>query len=99
MNRWKRSLRPARMPSGMPIASDRATAFAISTSVWIVSVHRPSSAIAIRLPSTRTAVRHETRTSAIDPAMAIRPTQLNWARTNETTSSRMSIPARIGPRT
>ena len=97
-NRRNRSLRPARIPSGMPMASEMATALPMSTRVWIVSVHRPRRPIAMRLPTTSRAVRHDTNARPSAPAIAVRPTQLRLAKTNVSAVSMASMPSRMGPR-
>ena len=77
ITRRKRSLRPATMPSGMPMARARTTAASIRSSVETVESHSPSRPNAMKLATTNSAVRQLTKTSASAPNVAVSPIQLN----------------------
>ena len=95
----KRSLRPARTPSGIPIRSDRVTAAEMSASVWMVASHSPSRPNATKLPRTRRAVRQVTKARPRAVKTAVMPIQLMPPKTIWKPSTRALITWRIGSKT
>ena len=71
--RWNRSERPARTPSGIPIASESATAENMSAKVSTLSCQRPMSANDRNAASTPSAARRLPKRSATDGAEHRRP--------------------------
>ena len=75
--RWTRSLRPAKIPSGTPIASDSVTAASISASVWMLSSQSPISANEAKAPAVISAARQPPKRSTISTPAANVPTQVS----------------------
>ena len=98
-NAWKRSFRPARMPSGMPIRSDSATAASVRPSVSMLSSHRPSAPRLAKPVTARSATLQPPARNPMTPAAPMTPIQpIPWS-TPSTIATSASMTWRIGSMT
>ena len=93
-----RRLRPAMMPSGIPISNEMSTAASIWASVAMPDSHSPSAPIAAKPMAPISASRQPPKISPSPPDRAITPGQPRPASSPSNAPTRPPIPTRISSR-